>query len=124
VQVEAKVQVVKMVGPVMSAAKSKVQLQLGGDNLNTVYLTWPNVPARYQVIVPDRERTGLKTLRIELTEDASLVAFDNYQVTEPTKLGDAGNIEFHGGTYGYGFKQIVFRGRPDPEWLKEIAKDG
>jgi hypothetical protein len=43
-------------------------------------------------------------------------------VSKPVKLVPAGKIEFHGGNYGNTFRAIVFRGKPDPEWLKEDAK--
>ena len=122
VQVEAEVQIIKMLGPVMKSAESKAVLSLGGLNVDTLYLEYPNQPTRFQIIVPERERTGLRTIRFDLTEDSSLVSFESSQVKEPTKLGDAGRIEFFGGHYGHGFRAIVFRGKPDPEWLKELVE--
>jgi hypothetical protein len=122
VQVEAKVQIIKMLGPVMKAAESKAALSLGGLNVDTLYLEFPNQPTRFQFIVPERDRTGLRTIRFELSEDSSLVAYESSQVSEPTKLGDAGRIEFFGGHYGHAFRTIVFRGKPDPAWLKDLLE--
>jgi hypothetical protein len=122
VQVEAKVQIVKMVGVVMKSEKSKVTLSLGGDNLNTLYLEIPNRRPTKQIVVPYTQITGLRTIRFELMEESTLVAYDSYQVTEPTKVGAAGKIEFFGGDYGHAFRSVVFRGKPDPTWLKELSE--
>ena len=121
VAVEAGVQVPKMGGTVLTADQSKVSLGLGGDNSDTVYLQIANPKLSKQVIVPVAERSGLKTILLELNESTSVIGYSSYQISEPTKLGAAGKIEFHGGNYGYGFRSIVFRGKPDPEWLKGLA---
>jgi hypothetical protein len=122
VQVEAQVQVTKMLGGLMKASQSKAEMSMGGDNQDGLYLSFPGQASRFQYIVPARDRVGLRTVRFELLEDRSTVAYESYQVSEPTKLGDAGKIEFFGGNYGHAFRTIVFRGRPDPVWLKEIVE--
>jgi len=121
VAVEANIQVPKMGGTVMFAGKSKVSLVLGGDGLNTLYLEIPEPKKTKQIVVTEAEKSGLKSIRFELTDASSMVGYSTYQISEPTKLGDAGKIEIHGGNYGYGYRSIVFRGKPDPAWLKDIT---
>ena len=122
VEVECRVQVSKMFGTALRATESKIGLELGGDNFNTLYLQLPQRQWHKQIIIPYSDVTGLRTLRLELGADSSLVAYDKWQVSEPTKLGTAGKIEFFGGNYGYAFRAVSFRGKPDAAWLKEIAE--
>jgi hypothetical protein len=123
VQVECRVQVSKMFGTALRATESKIGLELGGDNFNTLYLQLPQRPIHKQVIIPYSDVTGLRSLRLELGTDTSLVAYDHWQVSEPTKLGTAGKIEFLGGNYGYAFRAVTFRGKPEASWLKDLVAE-
>jgi hypothetical protein len=119
VAIEAKVQITKFGGAVIHAPLPNISVSLAGANFDAVYLEFAD--RSKPSIIPAAERTGLKTLRLELNEDSSLAAHSIYQVSEKTKFDSVGKIDFRGGNYGYGFRMISFRGRPDPTWLKELT---
>jgi len=121
VAVEAQTQITKFGGIVIRAPAQKACLQLAGANFDAVYLEIDKESE--PSIIPAAQRTGLRTLRFEIGDDSALAAHTTYQVTKKAKLVPAGKIEFHGGNYGAGFKTIVFRGKPDAAWLKEISRD-
>jgi hypothetical protein len=116
VAVEAQTQISKFGGVVIQAPSQKANLQLAGANYDAVYLGIGNESE--SAIIPAAQRTGLRTLRFEITEDSALAAHSTFQVSKPVKLIPAGKIEFHGGNYGNAFRAILFRGKVDPDWLK------
>jgi len=121
VQIDCQVQVARMSGYMLTAERAKTSLTLGGSHEDTLYLRLPKHSR--SVIVPQNDRSGVKTIRFELDANSVLVSFDQHSLSERTELPRPGRIEFNGGSYGFVFNAVAFRGRPDPEWLKEFLDD-
>jgi len=121
VQIDCQVQIARMSGFMLTAERAKTSLSLGGSHEDTLYLRTPK--HNRSVVVPQNDRAGVKTIRFELDANSVLVSFDRHSLSDRIELPRPGRIEFSGGSYGFVFNAVAFRGRPDPEWLKEFLVD-
>ena len=118
-KVSADVRVKQMRGSVLKT--DRVGIGTGGLLPDTVYL---NVEGHggSSAIVPDKERSGLISIKLAVEDERTLFVWGNSTVGKEAAGVPAGQLQLFGGENGYCFKNLIIAGELDPAWAEVISE--
>ena len=94
---------------------------VGGDSNNTMYLT-PKGRKIVQLIPPSRFWRGNVRFGLRVLEKSATMQWGTEQLGGEGDEGGAGQIILHGGSAGFGYSDLVVKGKVNKDWLQRFVE--